>query len=234
MHPLTLQGAPNTFKAIIFDLDGTLIDFQLRVKESRDQILEMLRGKGVDTGKLSKDSKTQAFLDEVEIITKADFHSCKKEIYRILDSFEMEAFETARVHPGALETLRAVHESRIKTALVTNSGRAPVDLKLKKYGFLPYLHLVVTRDEMRRLKPSPDGILLAIEKLGIKKEDALYVGDLVVDIQASRDAGIRCLSIASGIYAAEELARFTPDFLIHRIEELANIIFPSKKYILDC
>lgn len=227
-YSLTLGSEPNSFKGIIFDLDGTLIDFQLRAKESRDSILEMLRVRGVDTTKLSRDLKTQAFLDQVETITKADYRSYKKEIHRILDTFEMEAFETARAHPGALETLRLIHENKIKTALVTNSGRVPVDLKLKKYGFFPYLDVVVTRDEMKRLKPSPDGLLLAIEKLGITNEEALYVGDSVLDIQASRDAGIKCLSVASGIYAAEELVQFSPDFLIHRIEELTNIIFPGR------
>ncbi|MHB8565919.1 MAG: HAD family hydrolase [Nitrososphaerales archaeon] len=215
----------STYKAVLFDLDGTLIEFKFKVKESRQAILEMLGLKGHELSKSSTDGRTQTLIDEVEKSAGVDFSKLKLEIHRILDSFETAAFKEAKVHPGAIDTLRRISSSGILTAVVTNSGRAPVDGLLLHHGFLQYLELVVTRDEVERIKPSPDGILAALQKLEVEKKEALYVGDSVLDIEASRAAGVKCVSVASGLYDAKDLVKFRPDYLIHRIEELTNIVF---------
>jgi len=217
----------SSYEAVLFDLDGTLIEFEFKAKESREAIFELLRTRGIDVSLFSSSLRTQALLDDLKGATGESYQALRSEIYGILDSFEMEAFDRAKAHPGSLQTLIRIAKRGIKTALVTNSGRAPVNAKLGKYGFTPYFDALVTRDEMARLKPAPDGIILALEKLSVQSDDALYVGDSILDIEASRVAGVKCVSVASGLYQAEELAQHSPDFLIHRIEELEGIVFPS-------
>ncbi len=149
------------------------------------------------------------------------------ELSELLDRFESEAFSEARPHPGSLGVVRKINEKGILTAVVTNSGRAPVDSLLGVFGFLPYINAVITRDEVSRLKPEPDGILTALSRLMVKAEDSVYIGDSVLDIQASRKAGVKCVSVATGLYKAETLMSHRPDYLIHRIEDLEEIVFPA-------
>ena len=221
-----------SFKVVLFDLDGTLIEFKFKVIESRKAVIDMLQGRGFDTKELTPEMRTQNLLNEtrrqIENSSRlGSFEEMKEEISKVLDRFEIQAFNEARVHPGSLPILKKITSKGIRAAVVTNSGRVPVDLLLENFGFSPYLSLIVTRNEVERLKPDPQGILRALEALQARREDSIYVGDSIIDVQAARAAKVSSVAVASGLYKAEELMEHGPDFLIQRIEELEGIVFPS-------
>lgn len=221
------------FKAVLFDLDGTLVEFKFKVKESRIALIEFLDRKGYNVKPLNEATRTQLLVDEAEnqwrgskqLRDKQQFGSLKKEMYAILDEFEFEALGEAKPHTGALQMLKQLDSENIPMALVTNSGRRPVDTVLHKFGFLDYLSAVVTRDEMPKMKPMPDGILVALARLELAPEQVVYVGDSVVDVEAARLAKTWSASIATGLYKKEALEKMSPDFILSRLEDLENVIF---------
>jgi HAD superfamily hydrolase (TIGR01509 family) len=229
---LPVPSSRPRFKAVLFDLDGTLIEFKFDVKNSRAAVIDWLSNAGFKVEGLSGHTRTQDIILWVKRECEngsgknlPDFDSVHSKISAILDEFEFKAFTIARPHPGSLHLLKELKSDQILSALVTNSGRKPVQGLLNEFGLLPYLTKVITRDEVENLKPDPEGILKAIKLLSISKRDAIYVGDSILDILASKAAGIPCIALAQGLYKAEELAEKKPDFLIKRIEQVRDVIY---------
>lgn len=217
------------FKAVLFDLDGTLIEFKFDVKGSREAMIKWLGSHRFDVSSLSEDMKTQAIFQWVrkqcEETGKEDFPSIRAELSLLLESFEYHGFTQAKPHPGSLHLLKQLKSEQVLCALVTNSGGKPVRLLLNEFGFVPYLSPVITRDEVENLKPDPEGILKAINDLTLERQDAVYVGDSVIDIQAARSAGVACIALAQGMYSREHLAEKNPDYLIEKIEQVEQILY---------
>lgn len=218
------------FKAVLFDLDGTLVEFKFKVKESRLAIIDWLSKNGFETSKLTPETKTQRIFEQVETqcnskVDGISFESARKSMSAILEEFEFQSFAEAKPHPGSLQLLKKLKDEQILTAIVTNSGRRPVDSVLGTFGFLPYIRLIITRDEMKKMKPEPDGLLSAIDRLKVEKSQAVYIGDSVIDIQAARKAGIISIALSQGMSSGQILAKEEPDYLISRIEEVEEIVF---------
>ena len=87
----------------------------------------------------------------------------------------MQAFREAKPHPGSLDVLKRISFEKIPAAVVTNSGRLPVDVMLGTFGFLPYVSIIITRNEMTKLKPEPDGILQALDSLRVRKRATRFL-----------------------------------------------------------
>ena len=218
------------FKAVLFDLDGTLVEFKFKIRESRLALIDWLSRNGFETHEFTAETKTQQIFDAVKVQSESkkapiSYDSVKKTLSDILDQFEFESFVLSKPHPGSLHLLKCLKDAQVLTAIVTNSGRRPVNSALGTFGFLPYVAIIITRDEMASLKPEPDGILKAIDELHVTKDESIYVGDSVIDIQAARKAGVSCIALSQGMYSGQLLAKEEPDYLISSIEEVDDIVF---------
>ena len=210
-----------------------MVEFKFKIKESRIALIDLLARKGYDVKPLNEATRTQLLVDEAErqwnnskqLREEHRFDLLKKEIYAILDNFEFESLGEAKPHSGALQVLRHLASEKIPMALVTNSGRKPVNSILHKFGFVDYLSTIVTRDEMPKMKPMPDGILVALDHMGLQSKDVIYVGDSVIDVEAAKSAKTWSASIATGLYQREALEKMSPDFFLGRLEDLENVVF---------
>lgn len=220
------------FKAVLFDLDGTLVEFKFKVKESRIAMIELLEKLKYDSGKWTDSMRTQEIIDGAEdqwrnspdLQRLHNFEEVRGEIFKLLDGFEFEALSEARPHKDSVYILRKLKHSEILTGIVTNSGRAPVESVITEFGFEPYLSILITRNEMEKLKPNPHGLLLAMKKLRATGEESLYVGDSTIDIEAARLAKMKCASVSTGLYRIDALRKFSPDYAINSLEELEAIV----------
>ena len=224
------------FKAVLFDLDGTLIEFKFPVRESRFAMFDFLRINGYKVEHLKDNMRTQDLIDEADSQWSGseklkDLHTftdLRESLFRILDDFEFESIKSSKPVLGCRNTLQKINEIGLTMGMVTNSGRAPVISILSDYGFLPYMEVVVTRNEMTRMKPSPDGLLEAARLLQLEPRDILYVGDSVLDIEAASKAGMKCASIPAGYYSTEALRKMSPDFIFETIQDLENILVSNR------
>ena len=149
-------------------------------------------------------------------------------LFRILDDFEFESAKLSRPLPGCLETIKKINDAGIQTGIVTNSGRAPVISVLSDYGYLPFMEVVITRNDTARMKPRPDGLLDALKLLELESKDVLYVGDSILDVEAARKAGIKCASIPTGIHPVETLRKLSPDFVLESMQDTEKLVLSNR------
>jgi HAD superfamily hydrolase (TIGR01549 family) len=185
-------------KAVIFDLDGTLIDVPY------DWIL------------IKKKLGTQGvpILHHISTLEEPE----KTEKLRLLEKFEEEASAKAILKEGIPQLMGFLEKKGIKKILVTNNSRKNVLTLLKRFN-LVFDHILTREDGL--WKPSGAPFLAALEKFGIEKEASCVVGDSHFDIKAAEEAGITKVFILSS--NKEKFSSYAVE-LIESVEELKKRI----------
>ena len=222
-------------KGIIFDLDGTLISLHVDGAAFRREIAAELARSGfrVDLANARPGSLyVQDMLDMAksqidEGLVSADYEEVRARTFRALDALEVEWIKHSRSLPGAeatLSRLRGEEGGRMTLALLTNSGRAATSYAMERLGLDRYFERSFTRDDLPAMKPRPEGIVTALQALRLDRKEVLYVGDSPTDIMATKGAGVRIASIASGRHDIEALRRLGADFILGSLSELEGLL----------
>lgn len=215
-------------EAILFDLDGTLVDsvgaylevarvaaqpFGLEVTEQHVRNC-LAVGKNFWKGVVPQDR------GDCDSVAKAMSAHAAREWPRVLR-------EHGTVFDGVARTLAALRGLGIKLGVV--SGARPEVLELLgAEGILEQFDTVILGPDVSRGKPDPEGICKGLRRLGVRPEMALYVGDAPVDIQASRAAGVRAVSVLTGAAGSAMLSAYAPDRLISSHARLPGIMAPAR------
>lgn len=215
--------------AAIFDLDGTLLRFNFNWKDSRQKMINWLSENGFDASGLSIRNRTAEMLDAARQQLQSESIRCsyeevRRSIFGILEYYEIESSLNSFAFPESHSLLRKLHSAGIPLAIVTNSGRLTVDRVLKTHGFLPFLSVVVTRNDVENMKPYPEGILKAIAELKLPGNDVVYIGDSIEDVRAARRAEVISVALAQGLYSRSELVQESPQYVFQDITELEKSI----------
>jgi len=222
-------------RGVIFDLDGTLISLHVDGAAFRKEITRELTVGGFRMDLIEAKSKGLYVQDILDLarsqidqgLVKADYEQVKIVTFRALDALEVEWITHSQLLPGAeaiLSRLSGDGRVPITLALLTNSGRAATKYAMDNLGFKAYFRRSFTRDDVPAMKPRPEGIAAVLEELGLGKGEVLYVGDSPTDIMASRAAGIRIASVATGRYDVDALRRLGPDFTLTSLSELEDLL----------
>jgi HAD superfamily hydrolase (TIGR01509 family) len=181
--------------AVIFDLDGTLID-------SRDQWGKAFSGVLKDLGKdvpgghpeipgVSIEDNWRMLLPKYQITTGKTLDELKSLTYKHYVKFLPEI----SLMDGAKDFLGDLKEGGVKITLATSCEWWVVKEVFKKLGLEGIFDATVTGEEIPNKKPFPDEFLLAADKLGVSPEDCLVIGDTPSDIEAAKSAGMKVVAI---------------------------------------
>jgi phosphoglycolate phosphatase-like HAD superfamily hydrolase len=107
----------------------------------------------------------------------------------------------------------------MKTGLISNVGKRVLEKAIQKLNLQQLFNVVVTRNDVRSPKPSSEGILLALNHIGVKKENAFFIGDSIDDVYAAKNASLRVIVILGGENPEPDLLTANPDFLINDFGE---------------
>jgi phosphoglycolate phosphatase len=215
--------------AVLFDVDGTLVTFEFDVPGAKKALVEELAKMGVDTSGLSLTSPIQTIIDAAKVKVQggkagADFAPLRRRLYSILDDFEVDSSSKSSMFPGTKKTLLYLRSRSVRLAVFTNSGRRAAYSLLRRGRILECFDFILTREDVDTMKPSPAGILKAVERFSLPKEEVCYVGDGIFDITAAKAAGLKVVSVATGNYTPERLRQEGADFVISSLEELPGIL----------
>lgn len=222
-------------RALIFDLDGTLVDtVYAHVFAWQRALLEF--GTPVDGWRIHR---------RIGMSGGLFARAVAREIGRVLTDTEAEALQRRhgelfreilperRPLPGAVELLGALRAGGVIHGIATSGRRPEIDRSLVALG-IPAETVVVERGDVLRAKPEPDLFLACQERLGVTIADCYVVGDAVWDLLAARRAGMLSVGLLTGGYGEDEL-RAAGAFRVYRdaaelhdsLDELGIVVGPG-------
>jgi pyrophosphatase PpaX len=207
------------YPVVLFDLDGTVIDSGAIILASMRHAAETVVG-----GSYTDDELMAAVGGPgLEAQMVALDPNRVDELVRVYREHNEPLHDTLSTCAGMDDVLPVLKERGHRLGIVTAKRRSTVDLAFRK---LPIEHLfetVVGGDETTEHKPHPAPLLLALERLGARPEDAAYVGDSPFDMQAAKAAGLYAIGVSWGrIHTADKL--IDADVVIHEAGELLELV----------
>ena len=241
------QSSWNNY-ALLFDMDGVLISLKSRWIDPIEEVISKVKP-SYDLDTIRRESPSLVLVTggrSSSLMLQGILQVCKVaglntyQTFRVLvrlssmlitrKKFKIVPFE------GVVDILRNLRKMGLRLALVTSASKRTAKLLKKQYPDLyNQFDCVITRNDVKLTKPSPDQIHKALTKLQINKEKAVIIGDFASDIKAGKNAGIKTVAVLSE-YPRENkkiLEKTNPDFIVDTISEIPEMvsdIFEVNKY----
>ena len=212
-------------KAIIMDMDGTITNFNLDFIDVRRKALKELERLNLRTADMTEQTSFFGLLDAVKNkLDPLSYVFLRRKFYNLLEEMELGGAKEVTLYTGAVETLLKLRNRGVKIGLVTNNGRAGTDLTLNRLGLQIFFDVVVTRDDCEEMKPSAEPVRQALSKMNVQVQDAILVGDGVMDVLAARATSLLSVAVTTGPFSNERLVKVEPDYLLGSINDLPLLI----------
>jgi HAD superfamily hydrolase (TIGR01509 family) len=211
-------------QGVIFDMDGTLADSIDHYYAMACEIVEAAHAPPISRERVCE-LMGSGDPDLLRKLLPPDFPDSEATLARILRerfSAWMRGGEEIEPLPGCVELLHQLHARGHKLGIATSSGRAlPY---LDRWGVRELFDAIVGREDVSRRKPHPDVIVHCLQQLGLEPDDAVYVGDSPIDIEAGRAAGLCTVGVLTGNSTREVLAGVLPDHILENAPELLSLL----------
>jgi 2-phosphoglycolate phosphatase len=216
---------PLRFRAVLFDLDGTLIDSSRDLVASVQYALRRVDRRdppNAETILIEVGKPLELILRDLGYPTDEESTTTFVDTYRA--HYAKHFKEHTVLYPGVEETLGFLKEVGVRMALVTTKHQVQADFTAQACGLAGYFDYVHGFLEGRQHKPHPKPILSALQRLSAAPEEALTVGDTEQDVEAGRAAGTATCAVAYGFRPLDILIRLRPDFIVPRITDVVPIV----------
>ncbi|NDV84465.1 HAD family hydrolase [Bacteroides sp. 51] len=209
------------YKAVLFDFDYTLADSSRGIVTCFQQVLKR-HGYTDVADETIKRTIGKTLEDSFSILT-GETNAEQLENWRKEYVKEADTYMTVNTHiyPDTLEVLEYFKANGAKVGIISTKYRFRILEFFGKYLPEGWFDVIVGGEDVTKHKPDPQGVTLALERLGISSANVLYVGDSVVDGETAKNSGVDFIGVTTGMTMKEELERFPH---IGIIPELKNII----------
>lgn len=207
-------------KALLFDFDGTLLNTNDLILETFMHVLEEKF-----PGQYSREDCLEFIGPSLTETFDAVAPGETEEMIAKYQQFNMAHHdELAKSYEGVVETLEQLHAMGIRLAIVSTKKRFSLARGMKLMGIEHLFEVIVGYDDVEHVKPDPEPVLLALQQLGVEKEDAMMIGDNYHDILAGQYAGVKTAGVAWSIKGADYLRTFNPDYMLEHMQDLIEIV----------
>ena len=210
MNQKSIEG----IKAILFDLDGTLLDSFPAHYEVYKIMFERL---GI---KINKENFLSTYSPDWYKTYEA--MELPKEKWELANSYWLEEAEkhSPELFPNVLTILLSLSK-HFTLGLVTSGSRTRVMNDLERTDIKHLFNTIVTGDDIKNPKPSPEGLNLALNNLKVSANEAIYIGDTIIDFEMAKAAKVLFLGVNSEF---KSLLPNHPDYNIHSITDLPGLL----------
>ena len=199
------------YKAVCFDMDGTLLDTKVDYEKMSNIIFDEMVKVGVPEEVIDRSEGYKFNLDSgVNYLFSngraEDVYAIGLKVAKIARDIEMEKVDEAKPFPKAKELLEWIHSKGMKTGLLTRGCREYAIEALKVCGVSYLLDAVVARDDYpeKEAKPSPKAMEHIADMLSVRTDEILFFGDHMFDYQCAKDAGSGFVGVLTGTYTRED------------------------------
>jgi len=219
------KGADIQLKAVLFDLDGTLIDSKKNIAAAANAArihfgmlalpLEVVTGY-IGWGIENLNRKTLGTDDPQKL---AEGLEVLKAYYR------EHGVDQVVIYPGVWELLDFLKNRGMKLGLVSNKPHEFTLMTLEELKLSPYFMVALGADATINKKPHPEPLLTVLQRMGVNPSEAVMIGDSPVDVEAARAANIPIGLVSHGFVEEEHLKAAHPDWLVHSLLDFKEILF---------
>ena len=202
-----MQPHTQPLRAVLFDLDGTLIATRRLIVESYAQALAPYLGYTPSEHEIMAKSPRAARAFLAEMVAPSSLSACLEQYYRAYDALHPTHFEG--IYIGVIDMLTHLHQLGLPIAIVTGKCQRAWNINSRHISLGP-IACWIFDDDVDEIKPNPAGINLALECLHLAPEQAIYLGDSLTDIEAAQAAGVLPGAVLWPKRAGE-IASFTQD-----------------------
>src|SRR5690625_140716 len=216
------------FNAVLFDLDGTLVNTITDLADATNAMLEQLGLHPLSletiTSYVGKGSETLVVraLSGTADRTAPDPDLTARALELFFQHYRRTNGLRSELYPGVQKGLRAFRQARVKMAVVTNKPEEFTHTLLIRKGPAHFFDAVVGGDTCERKKPDPMPLQHARRQLDVAPENALMIGDSINDTQAARAAGIPVLAVPYGYNEGMDVQELDVDDIVSSIEDAAR------------
>jgi pyrophosphatase PpaX len=209
------------YKTVLFDLDGTIIDTNELI------ITTFLHVLGKHFPDQFKREDIIPIMGEPLTLQMERFGGSDKRDFLVQAYREYNEEihdEFVREIPHVRETLQALHDLGVTMGIVTTKARKTAEMGAKLCGLDSFMSTFIAFEDTDKHKPSPDPILLAMDRLQVDPATTLMVGDSQYDIQAAQNAGVHAAAVAWSVKGPDYLMTFDPTYMLRDMSELVRIV----------
>jgi 2-phosphoglycolate phosphatase len=208
-------------RAVVFDLDGTLLDSYAAIHECLSLVLDAFGRPPV----APEETRRMVGHGLEALVARAVGPENVAQGVKIFRTrYEEIGPTSSTLLPGADAVTRRLREAGIPLAIASNKPARFSRQILEALGLLERFAFVAGPDDGFPPKPAPHMVFVALATLGVKGAESVYVGDMPVDVATARAAGIPVIAIPSGSATEEELRAVSPDLLIRDLNELPVVL----------
>ena len=154
-------------------------------------------------------------------LCKENYDDARKDYYK----YYKENHSIAQSYDGIRELLIELKKANVLLSIYTGKGRTSSLITLDELGLIEFFDLIVTGDDVKNHKPSPEGIVKFLEKFNLDPSQVLMIGDAPSDIIAAQMSGVEIASVVWDSYAEAEVRKLNSKNIFHTVEELHKYIF---------
>ncbi len=213
------------YKLVIFDFDGTIADTRTVILTAKKETMRRM-GYAV--------ASDEEFASTIGFSSKVGFHKLYPElseetlvecetIYRQLFE-EMKNTISPTFFTNVDTVLEELTKRGIQCTIATSRDTESVNEFLTQWKFKEYFKYILGNDNSTLLKPNPQQVLKTLKELSFSSEESLVVGDMPVDIEMGRSAGVCTCGVTYGNSSKEDLEKAGADYVVEDIIELMDIV----------
>ncbi|MFW5787067.1 MAG: HAD family hydrolase [Bacillota bacterium] len=211
-------------EAVIFDMDGVIIDSEPLHYEVNQEIFEELKI-NIDKKEYSRYigvSNTEMWKD---IIKRYKLNYSLKELVEIQKQKNLQHLKQGKLNtvPGVNKLIKNLHNRNIKLALASSSPPELIETALKLFNLGKYFSVIESGENVKNGKPEPDIFLKTASLLNINKNNIIIIEDSHNGVLAANKAGIKCVGFKNENSGNQDLSK--ADFIIDNFDQFRNILF---------
>ncbi len=207
---------PARWPVVVFDLDGTLVDTIGLIVASYQHAFTTVLGREED------EAMIRSWIGQPLIrgFRAIDAEHADELLSTYLAWNHVNTERLIRRYAGIDVLLADLTAAGVRVAAATSKLRGPAQEAVRLTGLTAYLDVLVTMEDTDAHKPDPAPLLLAVDRLGSGAEEAVYVGDAVVDVRAARNAGMAAVGVTWGAGTRDDVVGSAPDVVADTVDEL--------------